>query len=111
MSSVSIPAAAGRAGRRLAAGLIALSLLCAGVVLGRWSRPSGVAVSTPSEAVTVPAPERPARTRQPLGYRRTPQGAAAAAGHYVAALGGAAILDPARMRRTLTEVAARTALP
>ena len=63
-------------------------------------------VTTTVAADDAREPSDEARTPESRsGYGRTPEGAAAAAAAYMAALGGPAILDPAAIRRTVSAIA------
>jgi hypothetical protein len=96
--------------RRVTAGLVALALLCGGVLLGRAVRP-GAHRTAASDTVTITAATLATRPHgaATVATNRTEDGAAAAAGRYVAWLGGDAILDPARIRQAIAHVAARAA--
>src|SRR5690349_4444631 len=99
-----------RRGRRAVAGLVALALLCGGVLVGRAVRP-GARASTATQTVTVTAAGGGHQAHTPTAATtdRTRDGAAAAAGRYVAWLGGDAILDQARIRAAIAQVASRAA--
>ena len=100
-----------RPGRIAVAAFVGLGLLSGGVILGRAL--PGAAKRASSVTTTVARTEKLGTgtvVTAPRGYTRTPAGAAAAAGAYVAALGGRAILEPARMRETLERIASPSAL-
>src|SRR4051812_19416707 len=95
-------------GRRAVAGLIALALLCGGVLVGRAIRPDArTSIATQTVTVTAAGAEPRAHAPTTAVTDRTRDGAAAAAGRYVAWLGGDAILDQARIREAIAQVASR----
>jgi len=98
-------------GRVVVAALIALGLLCGGVLLGRRLAPEARGTGSVTTMVTTQGQTVAPTTSPPLTYPRTPTGAAAAAGTYVAALGGPAILEPARIEATLKRIATPSAIP
>ena len=105
-----------RRGVWLAIGTAAVVLLAAGVLIGGRLGPSEgetrsvtVTVAAPAAEGEAASPERPS-AGQPATERSKP-GAVRAATAYLAALGGSALLDPGRLRRTLNSIASRSALP
>lgn len=102
-----------RRGTRVLVLLGCLGLLITGAVLGRTLPHERVSMMNPSTSTstsTVVVP--PAATALPTnatGFARTPAGAAAAAGSYLVALGGDALLDQSRLDATIDEIAARDA--
>ena len=98
-------------GRVVVVALIALGLLCGGVLLGRGLAPDARGTGSVTITVTSQAQTAAPSTSTRPSYPRTPAGVAAAAGSYVAALGGRAILDPARIQATLRRIATPGALP
>jgi hypothetical protein len=103
-----------RRGIRLALGTIAVALLAAGMVIG--ARLDGddvvqqtVTVASPPPAVDAPRRSDPSRSARESASRRTRAGAVFAATSYVGALGGTALLDPARLRRTVRSIGSSAA--
>lgn len=86
--------------RSVALVLAALTLLVAGLLIGRASAPSGGTAEASSSS-------GPARVEEgvPVGHARTREGAAAAVASYQRAFADAAILQPEVMRRRLEIVA------
>jgi hypothetical protein len=105
-------------GRRswLALSLAGILLLAIGAAIGNRGSPGSrvvetltVTVSTTEGSAALPrAPTRGSGTSS--GYRRTRDGAAAAATAYIGALDGPALLDAPRLRKTLTQIAAAESL-
>jgi hypothetical protein len=83
--------------------------LTAGAAFGRVVLPvAGTSPATSAPATTAAVPGAgPSRVAQgiPVGYAHTAQGAAQAAGNYLAVLGGPLALDPARLQAALDQVA------
>jgi hypothetical protein len=82
--------------------------LATGVVLGRIvlpnPTPSGPTSAPATTGVPGPGASRVAQG-VPVGYAHTAQGAAQAAGNYLAVLGGPLALDPGRLQAALDQVA------
>lgn len=103
-------------GRRRSSWRLVLSLIvvlavgiAAGTALGRQTAPGQRPSPSPSShPVTAGVPGVGASRVEagiPVGYQHTPEGAAQAAGNYLAAFGGQLVLDQARVRAALNVVA------
>lgn len=100
----------------MVAGLVALALVCGGVLIGRSASTSRSAATEAPATVTVTtaasaAPATVSESSPPTGadFARSPEGAAGAAASFVAMLGSEALLDSERTRAILDSIAARDA--
>jgi hypothetical protein len=99
--------------RWLALGLVAVLVFAIGMAIGRQGD-SPEAASPPTATVTVTetgAALRPARKADKArsGFARTPEGAVSAAATYIGSLDGRVLVDPAKVRRRLTDIASSEA--
>ncbi len=114
---VEAPRRSGRRRRWLALSVAGILLLAIGAAIGSRGSPESHTVETLTVTVSTTEgsagaiPRAPARgSGTSSGYRRTRDGAAAAATAYVGALDGPALLDAPRLRKTLIQIAAAEAL-
>ena len=104
-------------GRRLALAAVGGLILAIGIAVGtRFASQDDENPAAITVTVTSASNTRDKKLASPGGrltarYERTREGAVAAATAYVGALDGSAILDPARLRRTLEAVASSNSLP
>ena len=103
----------GQSGTRRRGGVVLVGVLAIGLATGAALGQIGLPNATPSGRAAAPAATTgvpglgASRVAQgvPVGYAHTSQGAAQAAGNYLAVLGGPLALDPRRLQSALDQVA------